>query len=131
MAVGDGIVGVICSETIFGDSVFGGAGWICAELLSTAKGLWTCGVGAFGAAPGGIGGFWPDDEATGDWLSAPEGPEKEIFLGWEKKGALDFRKPGRERRLDEARSGPGGGAELPRKEKLPPELMDDARRLYS
>lgn len=60
-----------------------------------------------------------------------EGPEKEPFLAWEWKGALDLRKPGRERRLEEALRGPGGGMELPRKEKLPPELMEAARRLCS
>lgn len=42
-----------------------------------------------------------------------------------------MRNPGRERRLEELRRGPGGGTELPRKEKLPPELMAAARRLYS
>lgn len=47
------------------------------------------------------------------------------------KGTLDLRKPGSERRLEEALSGPGGGTGLPRKEKLPPELMEAARRLYS
>lgn len=50
---------------------------------------------------------------------------------WEWKGFLDLRKPGRERRLEEALRGPGGGPALPRKEKLPPELMEAARRLYS
>lgn len=42
-----------------------------------------------------------------------------------------MRKPGRERRLEELLRGPGGGTELPRKEKLPPELMAAARRLHS
>lgn len=50
---------------------------------------------------------------------------------WEWKGDLDFRKPGSERRLEEDLRGPGGGTGLPRKEKLPPELMEAARRLYS
>lgn len=44
---------------------------------------------------------------------------------------MDLRKPGSERRLDEDLRGPGGGMELVRKEKLPPELMAAARRLYS
>lgn len=61
--------------------------------------------------------------------SIPDGPEKEPFLVW--KGALDLRKPGSESRLEEALRGPGGGMELPRKEKLPPELIAAARRLYS
>lgn len=50
---------------------------------------------------------------------------------WGYKGALDLRKPGSERRLEEALSGPGGGTGLPRKEKLPPELIAVARRLCS
>ena len=41
-----------------------------------------------------------------------------------------MRKPGRERRLEAALRGPGGGMD-PRKEKLPPELMAEARRLCS
>jgi len=63
--------------------------------------------------------------------SIPDGPEKEPVLAWERKGALDFRKPGSERRLEEALRGPGGGTGLPRNEKLPPELMEAARRLNS
>lgn len=63
--------------------------------------------------------------------SVPEGPEKELFLLWEWKGFLDLRKPGSESKLEEALRGPGGGIELARKEKLPPDLMESARRLYS
>lgn len=86
-----------------------------------------------------MGGFWLGPRP---WLgimagggccilaSAPDGPEKEPFF-WTWKGALDLRNPGRERRLEELLRGPGGGTELPRKEKLPPELMAAARRLYS
>lgn len=76
---------------------------------------------------------WLDVTAGGDWggrPSIPDGPEKEPFL-WEWKGALDLRKPGSDRRLEDALRGPGGGIGLPRKEKLPPELMEAARRLYS
>lgn len=46
-------------------------------------------------------------------------------------GGLDLRKPGSDRRLEEALRGPGGGTGLPKKEKLPPELIEAARRLYS
>lgn len=161
--MGEGIVGVICSETILGEGerVLGGggvlcagaeaAGWPCAEVPSEGsagprdepaalptKGLWTWGAGALWPAPGGMGGLWLGPRpglnvtAGGDWggrLSIPDGPEKEPFLVW--KGTLDLRKPGSERRLEEALSGPGGGTGLPRKEKLPPELMEAARRLYS
>lgn len=42
-----------------------------------------------------------------------------------------MRKPGSDSKLEEALRGPGGGIELPRKEKLPPELMEAALRLYS
>lgn len=52
-------------------------------------------------------------------------------MAWEWKGALDLRKPGSDSKLEEALRGPGGGIELPRKEKLPPELMEAALCLYS
>ncbi|TNN70055.1 hypothetical protein EYF80_019731 [Liparis tanakae] len=80
----------------------------------------------------------PDSKSRGEkrWACGsyvlpciPEGPEKDPFLVTEWKGVLDLRKPGSERRLEEALRGPGAGMELPRKEKLPPELMEAARRL--
>ena len=97
-------------------------------------------VWSVGGAVGG-GGVWMgarlglEEAATegccGGKASIPEPPEKEPFLAWERKGSLDLRKPGRESRLEEALRGPGGGMEAPRKEKLPPELMEAARRLCS
>ena len=87
---------------------------------------------------GGGGGVWmgarlgleaATEGCCGGKVSIPEPPEKEPFLALDGKGNLDLRKPGRESRLEEALRGPGGGA--PRKEKLPPELMEAARRLCS
>lgn len=77
-------------------------------------------------------GPWVGLEPTGgSRTSTPEVPEKEPFFRWAWNGALDLRKPGSERRLEDALRGPGGGMELPRKDRLPPELMEAARRLYS
>lgn len=133
LAVGEGMVGVICSETITGEGASvgtGGAGPSSELVAGTARGL--CGGGAavatLWAAPGGMGGFWAGPSG-GLW--SPEGPDSEPFLAGEGRGALERRKPGSDSRLEEERRGPGGGAGLPRKEKLPPELMAAARRLYS
>lgn len=84
-----------------------------------------------------MGGFWAGPRLKleggdrGGGASIPETLEKEPFLGWVWKGALDLRKPGSESRLEDTLRGPGGGMALPRKERLPPELMAAARRLYS
>lgn len=85
-----------------------------------------------------MGGLWlvPRAEVTagGAWCgetSNPDGPEKEPFFVWDRKEAFDLLKPGRDRRLEEALRGPGGGIGLPRKEKLPPDVMAAARRLCS
>lgn len=120
MAVGEGMVGVICSETILGEGAGVGAG-PRGEPVPTAAA-----AAAFWAAPGGMGGFWAELGMSGG------GGEEEVggaFLAGEGRGALERRKPGSDSRLEEERSGPGGGAApLPRKEKLPPELMATARR---
>lgn len=115
MAVGEGMVGVTCSETILGEGAGVGAGSRVAPVAA-----------AFWAAPGGMGGFWAELGGLGG------GRKEEVggaFLAGEGRGALDRRKPGSDNRLEEERSGPGGGAApLPRKEKLPPELIAAARR---
>lgn len=113
------MVGVICSETIFGE----GAG---VEVAPRGEPV---AAAAFWAAPGGIGGFWAELGGSGGGGEEEEVYEGGAFLAGEGRGALERRKPGSDSRLEEERSGPGGGvALLPRKEKLPPELMAAARR---
>lgn len=119
-----------------------GAGAGAAAGLA-ASGLGTCWVSGLAvdpplggaiAAGGGLEAPGKGGDATAapcrEKGSEPEGPEKEVFLCGA-KGTLALRKPGSDSRLEEARRGPGGGADPPRNDRLPPELMEAARRLCS
>lgn len=125
-AVGDGIVGVMCSETTLGegwsmvalDACAVGAGGVVVDD-AVASGLGPCGAGGRPLAPAleadEIGGFEatalvvPPLRGCSGTISWPKLPDVEPFLFCEWNGVLDFLRPGSDRRLDDARKGPGGG----------------------